>query len=116
MSHQGYEGWFPECINCGFGNVGAIVCLDPTCHEVNEYKPIKLKSSVYIHGDLSIDEKLIFEDEHWWKCCQLCDRRIHADAGAWGTYAMCVECYNDYVNRKIIPPTTFREVEMDKKK
>ena len=40
MSHQGYEGWFPECINCGFGNVGAVVCLDPTCHEANEYNQL----------------------------------------------------------------------------
>ena len=107
MSHQGYEGRFPECINCGSGNVGAVVCLDPTCHETNEFKPIDFKP---------IDEKLIVENEHWWKCCQLCDRRIHADGGAWGTYALCVKCYNDYANSGITPPTTFREVEKDKKK
>jgi hypothetical protein len=106
MSHQAYEGWFPECISCGMGNVGAVVCLDPTCHEVNEYKLIELNRN----------QKLILENEHWWKCCQLCDRRIHADDGAWGTYAMCVECYNSYISRGIIPPTTFREVEVDKKK
>lgn len=22
MSHQGYEGWFPECLVCGMGNLG----------------------------------------------------------------------------------------------
>jgi hypothetical protein len=107
MSHQGYEGWFPECISCGAGNVGAVVCLDPTCHEVNKLKLIESKAN---------DEKLIFENEHWWKCCQLCDCRIHADGGAFGTYAMCIDCYKEYVNRGVIPPTTFRRVEEEKKK
>ncbi|MDQ4121891.1 MAG: hypothetical protein M3209_10650 [Acidobacteriota bacterium] len=116
MSHQGNEGWFPECISCGAGNVGAVVCLDPTCPEVYGMKPVELKPSIYIHGDLVVDEKLIFENEHWWKCCQICDRRIHADAGAWGSYAMCVGCFNNYINRGEIPPTTLREVEMSRKK
>jgi hypothetical protein len=109
MSHQGYEGWFPECIVCGMGSVGAVVCLDPTCHEANGLKPVELKHSKYTEGNLVTDEKLIKEDEHWWKCCQLCDRRIHADAGAFGSYAICVECFNEYVNRGENPPTTFWE-------
>ena len=106
MSHQGYEGWFPECIVCGMGNVGAVVCLDPTCHEAQGINPIELKPTKYVDGNLTVDIKLVEEDKHWWKCCQLCDRRIHADGGAFGSYAICVECFNSYVNRGEQPPIT----------
>jgi len=30
MSHQGEEGWYPECKDCGCGNLGEVVCID--CH------------------------------------------------------------------------------------
>ena len=106
MSHQGYEGWFPECIACRMRNVGAVVCLDPTCHEAQGINPIELKPTKYVDGNLTIDTKLVEENKHWWKCCQLCDRRIHADGGAFGSYAICVECFNSYVNRGEQPPTT----------
>ena len=29
MSHQGMEGWYPECCECGCGNLGgSVVCKD----------------------------------------------------------------------------------------
>ena len=29
MSHQGEEGWYPECIVCNSGNLGSeVVCKD----------------------------------------------------------------------------------------
>jgi len=31
MSHQGMEGWYPECEECGCGNLGKVVCID--CHK-----------------------------------------------------------------------------------
>ena len=94
MSHQGHEGWFPECIVCHMGNVGPVVCLDPTCHETYGLKPVASSG----------DERLIEEGGHWWKCCQLCDRRIHADPGAFGSYAICVECFNRSVDQGEMPP------------
>jgi hypothetical protein len=78
------------------GNVGAVVCLDPTCHEAHELKLVEA-----IGG-----ERLVQEEGHWWKCCQLCDRRIHADPGAFGAYAICVECFNRSVGRGEWPPMT----------
>jgi len=78
------------------GNVGAVVCLDPTCHEAHGLKAVEA-----IGG-----ERLIQEGGHWWKCCQLCDRRIHADPGAFGSYAICVGCFNRHVGRGEWPPTT----------
>ena len=85
------------------------MCLDPTCHEAHGLKLIELHPTKYIAGDLSVDEKLIEEDGHWWKGCQLCDERIHADGGAFGSYAICVRCFNEYVNRGEWPPTTHWE-------
>ena len=66
MSHQGYEGWFPECILCHCGNVGPVVCLDPTCHEAYGVRSIKPKQA-WIAGDLRDDTLLVREDGHWWK-------------------------------------------------
>jgi hypothetical protein len=105
MSHQWDEGWFPECIVCGLGNLGPVVCLNPLCHEAYGFRPIELKPTVYIHGDLSIDEKLIKEDGHWWKCCKLCDKRIYADPGAFGSYAICIDCFNQAIHQGKPPPT-----------
>jgi hypothetical protein len=109
MSHQGYEGWFPECVVCHCGNVGPVVCLDPTCHEAHGLKTIELKPTKHIAGNLAVDEGLIEEDGHWWKCCQLCGRRIHADPGAFGSYAICVECFNQCVSQGQEPPNTPRQ-------
>ncbi len=74
MSNQGIEGWFPECLICGMGNVGPIVCLDPTCHEHSEGKVIVEPS-----------ENLEMDSSHWWKGCNLCDQRVRSDGGSWGT-------------------------------
>jgi hypothetical protein len=97
MSHQGYEGWFPECALCRRGNVGAIVCLDPTCHEQWGLRPVVPPMITTREGHRIEDEKLVHEDSHWWKCCQLCDGRVHADPGAWGSTAICVACFNKSV-------------------
>jgi hypothetical protein len=97
MSHQGFEGWFPECALCHMGNVGPIVCLDPTCHERWGLRPVAPPIVTTREGHRVEDEKLVREDSHWWKCCQLCDRRVHADPGAWGSTAICVRCFNKCV-------------------
>jgi hypothetical protein len=114
MSHQWHEGWFPLCIACGANQLEGAVCLDPTCHEQHGLKPIELKPSVYVRGDLVIDIKLIEENEHWWLCCQICDRRMQADGGAWGSYALCINCFNDYINRGKYPPNDFWEIQREK--
>ena len=85
------------------GNVGPVVCLDPTCHEAYGLKLVKAKQG-WIGGDKRDDELLVQENGHWWKCCQICDRRIHADPGAFGSYAICVSCFNDFVARSERPP------------
>ncbi len=103
MSYQGNEGWFPECIVCHCGSVGPIVCLDPTCHDAHGLRPVTPQKT-YVAGDLQPDERLIQESSHWWKCCQLCDRRVQADPGAFGPYAICVECFNRFVSRGELPP------------
>jgi hypothetical protein len=97
MSPQGCEGWFPECLACGMGNVGPVVCLDPTCYEQYEAEDGETL-------DEDTDERLIAQDGHWWKCCQLCDRRIHADPGAWGSFALCVGCFNAALRAGEMPP------------
>ena len=113
MSHQGLPGWFPECVVCGDGNVGPVVCLDPTCHETRGRVPIRLEPTKYVHGDLVVDEKLVEEGGHVWKCCQVCDRRIHADGGAFGVYAICVSCFNLYAEADRDPPASPRETQRD---
>ena len=104
MSHQGQQGWFPECIVCHLGNVGPVICLDPTCHE--KYgRPEGLTNSLDHYENLCRDEKLINEDGHWWKCCQLCDRRLLSDPGAFGSFAICVECFHKFASRGERAPT-----------
>ena|SRR5215510_13757782 len=105
MSHQYYEGWFPECIVCRCGNVGPVVCLDPTCQESHGPRTVEANKK-YIAGDLSADEQLVQEDNHWWKCCQICSRRIHADPGAFGSYAVCLKCFNRAVRNGELPVTS----------
>jgi len=95
MSHQGYEGWFPECLVCGCRNVGPIVCLDPTCHERHGLATIT-----------ATDERFVSHDGHHWKLCQLCERRFLSDAGAWGSYALCVQCWNKFATAGVYPPTS----------
>jgi hypothetical protein len=99
MSHQGYEGWFPECILCGAGNVGPVVCLNPVCHEQYIEGPKEYTDEIFA------DDGLIKEDNHWWKCCRLCDRRIHADPVAFGSYALCASCFHQYARHGKYPPT-----------
>lgn len=105
LSHQFEVGWFPECIKCHCGNVGPVVCLSPLCREAQAAEPVLLEKGVYVHGDLSVDEKLLEADGHNWKCCQLCDLKMLADPGAFGSYALCVKCFNDCIRLGIDPPT-----------
>jgi hypothetical protein len=95
MSHQGYEGWFPECLVCGCGNVGPIVCLDPACHEEHGLRIVA-----------ATDERLVAQDGHSWKLCQLCERRFISDAGAWGSFALCVACWNKFALAGVYLPTS----------
>lgn len=64
MSHQGYAGWFPECILCSAGNLNRFVCITPLQEED--------------HGLVEVDDRPATEDEsfetdgHAWKRCALC--------------------------------------------
>ena len=99
-------GWLviPALLACrlsrriGYGHFGPAVCLDPTCHESHEaagFTPIE-----------SPRDKFVLADGHHWQCCQLCDRHILSDAGSWGTYALCIGCYNAFARASVLPPTT----------
>ena len=101
VSHQGYEGWFPECLNCGGGNVGPVVCLAP--HQEDQ------------HADRrSLDERSdpnLFQDGgHWFKKCQLCDLVMFSDPLAFGSFALCVSCWNSFVDQGFVPPTSGTEM------
>ena len=48
MGNQGEDGWFPVCLVCGLGNVGCVVCLDPTCHEQREGRTIEGAKEKYL--------------------------------------------------------------------
>ncbi len=37
MSNQSEDGWFPECDNCGCGNLGKIVTLCEDCFNKMTY-------------------------------------------------------------------------------
>ena len=102
MSHQGREGWFPECLVCGMGNIGAIVCLDPACHERHD------GSSVVPTGD-----KLRQVDGFWWVGCQLCDRNFISEPASFGSYALCIDCFNAYMAARRNPPTSPRDLASD---
>jgi hypothetical protein len=95
MSHQGFEGWFPECLVCGCGNVGPVVCLDPACHEQHGLRTVE-----------ATDERLATHDGHFWKLCQLCERRYLSDPGAWGSFALCLGCWNEFARADVYPPTS----------
>lgn len=96
MSHQGYEGWFPECINCGMGNLSGVVCLHP------EHVPGDLPDKD-APGQLSELQRV---DEHWWKPCVICNARILADPWSWGVYALCLSCAWLYKKAGMDWPTT----------
>ena len=105
MSHQGHEGWFPECLVCGLGNVGAIVCLDPTCHEQHDGSALEPS-----------DDKLRQIDGLWWVGCQLCDSNSISEPASWGTYAICTGCFNAYMAANRLPPTSPRGLLADTQK
>ena len=75
MSHQGHHGWFPECLICGLGNLGAIVCVTPDFGDQHGLTPI-------VGPDLEISTLEQGSDGHWWKSCLLCDHLTLADARA----------------------------------
>jgi hypothetical protein len=93
VSKPGEDGWFPICAACGLGNVHCVVCLDPTCHEKHQGKVIE-----------GAREKYLEEARHAWQLCQFCDNYVCSDGGAFGSYALCVECWNDYARKGELPP------------
>lgn len=94
MSHQGEDGWFPECLVYGMGNIHGAVCLDPTCHEGHEGILLDDKSDKYVEAA-----------GHAWQLCQSCDRKILSDGGAFGVYTLRVDCWNAYGRAARLPPS-----------
>lgn len=95
MSNQGEDGYFPVCLVCGMGNLGPVVCLDPTCHEQREGRVIE-----------GAKEKYLEAAGHAWQLCQFCDGRVRSDGGAFGTYALCVACWNSFAREGLLPPAS----------
>jgi len=89
------EFWFPECILCGSGNLGGVVCLSPACHEKHGLHVVTGEKIIKLH-----------EDGHAWRGCQFCESRMLADAGAWGSLAICTECWNLFAEAGRYPPVT----------
>ena len=85
MSSQYYEYWFPECVRCGCGNVGKVVCLDEACHARNKGKIIDNEMG---------DGELIESNGHYYKCCVWCRSQMNADPCAWESKAICSTCWN----------------------
>ena len=99
MSHQGHEGWFPECLVCGMGNLSGIVCVTPDYADQHGLTPIvgsTPATSKFERG----------EDGHWWKHCLLCDHPALSDPGAWGSVAYCTGCWNHFTSRGLYPPVS----------
>jgi len=96
MSHQGLPGWFPECFNCGLGNLGAVVCLVP--NQEDQHEPRLL--------DERAPDGLFEAGGHWFKRCHLCEITVSADPATFGSLALCVACWNDFVTRGLVPPTS----------
>lgn len=96
VSHQGYEGWFPECVVCGMGNLSGIVCLSPVEDE-HLLAPIAGVASGI--SNLAQDKH-----GHWWKSCLLCHRRVISDPLSWGSLAYCVGCWNHFSSQGLQPP------------
>ncbi len=99
MSNPGENGWFPECLVCGMGNIGCAVCLDPTCHE--------RRAGIIIAG---AREKYLEQAGHCWQLCQFCDRPMLSDGGAFGVYGLCTGCWNAYAQAGRLPPSSPEEV------
>lgn len=95
MSNQGENGWFPECLICGRGNIGGAVCLDPTCHERHNGAIIE-----------SACEKYVQKEGHWWQHCHCCDTPILSDGGSFGVYALCIDCWNVHARAGRLPPSS----------
>jgi hypothetical protein len=86
---------FPKCLICGMVGNPTVVCLDPTCHEA--------------HLGLTVDppvSELISRDSHSWKTCALCARPLLADTDAWESYGLCSRCYNQYADKRMVPPSS----------
>jgi hypothetical protein len=98
MSHQGLEGWFPECFICGGGNLNGVICMTPLVDEEHGFQPIR--------GEMSGISELRHEDGHSWKRCLLCPTQMVSDPFSWGSYAYCIECWNDFASRGVYPPTS----------
>lgn len=98
MSHQGYEGWFPECLICGMGNLGGIVCLTAD-GEVHGLTPI-------VAGRSGISDLVRDDASHRWKQCLLRDHRVLSDPFAWGSRAYCIGCWDHFTTQGMFPPTT----------
>lgn len=102
MSNQGEDGWFPECLVCGMGNIHGTVCLDPTCHEGHEGTIIDGKTDKYVETA-----------GHAWQLCQFCNRRMLSDGGSFGVYALCIDCWNAYARAGHLPPPSPRVLHED---
>lgn len=99
MSHQGHEGWFPECLVCGMGNLNGIVCVTPDYVDQHGLTPIV--------GTMAGTSRLAREDDgHWWKHCLLCDHPSLSDPGSWGSVAYCIGCWNHFTSRGLYPPAS----------
>ena len=98
MSHQGYEGWFPECFVCGMGNLTGVICLIPLQDEHHGLTPIR--------GKVSGPSEFVQENGHWWKGCLVCDTRTLSDPFSWGSLTYCIECWNGFVERGVYPPAS----------
>ena len=86
MSHQGYAGWFPECMVCGAGNLNRFVCITP--FQLEEHGLVEV-------DDGSSPEAESFEaDGHAWKRCALCSTVALADPFSWGSVGYCADCWN----------------------
>ena len=101
MQGQTGEGWFPVCLICGMGHMPTVVCLDPECHEDHCGKTVDPPGS-----------RQVFADGHSWKSCALCQRWLLSDPDAWGSYALCCNCYNQYATLGIVPPSSIAQMRL----
>lgn len=100
MSHQGFEGWSPECIVCHKGNLPAFVCLSPVSEDEHGDPPAV--------ADEGLQSELFQADGHWWKRCALCPEITLSDPAAWGSKAYCLDCWNHFASRGLYPPMSAR--------
>lgn len=100
MSHQGNPGWFPDCIDCGMGNLPHVICLDPF-HSPGEAggDPELEKLCRHIDTKNSLENKFLEEEEHYWTVCLLCPTKMVSDPEAWGSKGLCADCYNNRLNK-----------------